>query len=60
MLYIAKGSATTAARWHGWHVGDGRPKIDDTTPVMTFQADGDELEMILQAMGKTHTNEGLR
>lgn len=37
-----------------WHVGQPVPSFPERTRVLTFQADGHELELILAAMGKVH------
>lgn len=36
-----------------WHVGEPVPTIPSGTNVVKFQADGDELDLILSAMRKT-------
>jgi hypothetical protein len=43
-------------RWREWHVGDSIPELHGQ--VITFQADGHELEMILIAMGMVFTYKG--
>lgn len=43
-------------RWKVWHVNEGIPKLEGR--VITFQADGHELEMILLAMQSGFTYRG--
>lgn len=42
--------------WRVWHVNEGRPDVDEQ--VVTFQADGHELDLILIAMGMCYNYEG--
>lgn len=44
MLYIIE----KGKKGKQWHVGETLPSI--TTKVVTFQADGDELEVIVEAL----------
>lgn len=43
-------------RWREWHVNEGTPEIEGQ--VITFQADGHELDLILIAMGMTYNYDG--
>jgi len=53
--YIKNGQSGGPENWRGWHVGE---PIPDFGPgriyVMTIQADGDELDLILTAMKNLH------
>lgn len=56
MLYI---SQVDKAGWpvrSGWHTGEPLPKI--VGPVVTFQADGEELQVILGALRNCQGKEG--
>ena len=60
MLYIRDGviaePTTDAERaWKTWHTGDPVPKIKER--VVTFQADGDELNLILAAMRRLNADQ---
>lgn len=48
MLYIIQKDRSGIIRENTWHVGQPLPHI--SRPVVTFQADGDELEVILKAL----------
>lgn len=54
-LYIRTGviGEVSDARWTSWHVGRHIPPLANNSRVLTFQADGDELEIILRAMRET-------
>jgi hypothetical protein len=52
MLFIEQPKRTGVKVSQQWHVGNPMPEI--TSRVVTFQADGHELEMILAAMRKTN------
>jgi len=45
MLYIQQGMNP---EWCGWHVGEDQPMI--TEKVVTFQADGTELDILIDAI----------
>jgi hypothetical protein len=52
MVYISEGAQPQAASpCRGWHIGEPLPKL--TAKVITFQANGDELQLILSAMRET-------
>lgn len=48
MLYVKKGVFESLDRVEGWHTGETMPMVRG--PVVSFQADGDELEVILAAL----------
>ena len=48
-LYII----SRAQKSRDWHIGEGMPYEDMQERVIIFQADGDELDMILRAMEQT-------
>lgn len=50
MLYIEEKLTNGAIAESGWHIGEPMPYISPATRVMTFQADGDELIVILDAL----------
>ena len=51
MLYITEGDSTKEANWFAWARSPIKPKTD----VVTFQASGDELVIILEALNKLAT-----
>lgn len=52
MLYVINGAMTIpSAEATEWHAGEPKPQgPKGRTAVMTFQADGDELQIILAAL----------
>lgn len=60
MLYIKSGvideGKGSTQNWTVWHVGEALPPI--TSPVVSFQADGDELEIILQVLSRRFRQAG--
>ena len=47
------GIRTNYGTWHVWHLGNEIPEFVEDERVVTFQADGDELNLFLQAMAAT-------
>ena len=41
-----------SGRWKVWHVGESLPQIEGR--VITFQADGDELDIILASLDRRY------
>lgn len=57
MLYIMDGSTRDLkTKSYGWHVGETLPKL--TAEMVTFQASGDELKVIMKALRETRKKEG--
>jgi len=50
-LFIAGGLAHDVINWTEWHIGEPIPVFDGR--VITFQADGDELAVLIQAIKKS-------
>jgi len=56
MLYFKY--SDNRGNWHhspgGWHIGEGLPTAQlESARVVTFQADGDELQIILDALKRS-------
>jgi hypothetical protein len=50
MLYISANDKNGCTEeWQTWHVGEPIPKVTYSN-VVTFQADGDELDLLIEAM----------
>lgn len=48
MLHISWSDRDKPDHWRVWHIGEPIPEID--SPVVKFQADGDELNCLMSAM----------
>ena len=53
MLYIQDVSSGIKRAIREWHIGDPMPFVPPTTRIMSFQADGEELKLILSAMKRS-------
>lgn len=54
MLYIEQHTTGNSIK-NTWHISEPVPQIDNETRVITFQADGDELNLILNAMRRSRS-----
>ncbi|KKL62150.1 hypothetical protein LCGC14_2188060 [marine sediment metagenome] len=53
MLYLRNTTADIKeTKWNTWHIGEPLKLSEKPAKVMTFQADGDELTIILEALRK--------
>lgn len=48
MLYIKGGTFESVPRMYSWHIGEALRLPEG--PVISFQADGDELQLLLSAL----------
>jgi len=59
MLYVIEGSVAVAYhthRWKCWRPGEEAPQL--ASPVVTFEASGEELALILDALRKREVPHG--
>lgn len=48
--YFKNGDSSTEGRWYQWHVGEPLPRVVNEARVLTVQADGHELDALLEAL----------